>query len=253
MSEYIIEAAGGNATAIVVIDCDGDREWYEAQGRELMARTEHLGVEQAGFLNLNRRHFEMSGGEFCGNAARAAAMLIAHLTSENSFTFTMSGYDGPVSASVTLGNQKDADVTCSFPNMRPEARNVILSDGKNVKVVDLGGIVHVFVEGEFFNDPNFYEPLHREITNDLGLNERSAVGVCWLGESNGRVLLHPVVWVRGIDSFFYETACGSGSIAAGVATGQSEIVQPSGQVIHVDIASDGVHLTSQMEIVNHGE
>ncbi len=247
--EYIILAAGGNATAIVLIDALCDRTWYEEQGRELMQCTEHLGVEQAGFLHLDSRHFEMSGGEFCGNAARSAAMLIAKHANVAEFDFTMSGYEGSVHAKVVLEDSK-AFVTCTFPNLQATAQPVVFQDGGEGEVVDLGGIVHVLVKEPFLNDRSVYEAKHRKITEELRLTERSAVGLCWLVFTDSGVVLHPVVWVRGIDSFFYETACGSGSIAAGVATGMTEIIQPSGQSISVVVDNTGIHLSSSMEILD---
>ncbi len=250
--EYIVLAAGGNATAIVIVNALHDRAWYEDRGRDLMRRTEHLGVEQAGFLNLETRHFEMSGGEFCGNAARSAAMLIAMLADETEFEFTMSGYEGPVHAVVSLDGNR-ASVSCVFPNLKAVARPTELPGGKEGMIVDLGGIVHVLTHDVFVNDRAVYESRHREITEALGLSDRSAVGVCWI-EPIGHAgsLMHPVVWVRGIDSFFYETACGSGSIAVAVATNEQEILQPSGQSIRVVIDDGGTHLSSTMEISHAG-
>jgi diaminopimelate epimerase len=248
--DYVILAAGGNATAVVIENLPRDRAWYEEKGRELMRRTEPLGVEQAGFLNLDARHFEMSGGEFCGNAARSAAMIIAMCTGETKFDFTMSGYGGPVGASVDINGDKAA-VTCSFPNLHAVAEPVNLPNGDEAVLVDLGGIVHVLVREPFVNDRAVYERRHREIIQSLGLGERAAVGVCWIEQAAHRgTMIHPVVWVRGIDSFFYETACGSGSIAAAVASGERDIIQPSGQDIRVFIDADGIHLSSQMENLN---
>lgn len=242
---YVITAAGGNPTAIQLIAASHTREWYEEEGGELMRRTHEFGVEQAGFLDLERNHFEMSGGEFCGNAARSAAMIIAWYAGEGNFTFTMSGYEGPVHGEVRFSNAEEADVTCIFPNLRTNAQDVMLRDGRAAKIVDLGGIVHVILEGEF---PADYEDQHCRITAELGLTDRAAVGVNWTSLTGDRATLHPVVWVKSINTFFYETACGSGSIAAAAATGRQDIVQPTGQSILVEIAPDGVHLTSHMEV-----
>lgn len=249
--EYIVFAAGGNATAIALVDAALNRGEYESRGRELMQRTESSGVEQAGFLHLEARHFEMSGGEFCGNAARSAAMLIAKLSGETQFDFTMSGYEGSVEASVEIDDRK-AEVTCTFPNLKTTANAVSLPGGGEGMLVDLGGIVHVLTREPFVNDRAVYEPRHREITEALGLSQRSAVGVCWIESVEQGLLMHPVVWVRAIDSFFYETACGSGSIAVAAATHQADILQPSGQMIRVNITEEGTDLSSSMEISHAG-
>lgn len=244
-SVFVVLAAGGNPTAIQIVDGPRERAWYEAEGRALMERTSEFGPEQVGFLDVAGRHFEMGGGEFCGNAARAAAMLLANVTGQSEFAFTMSGYEGPVDAKVGAVGNGFADVACNFSAMRPEARPVRLHDVGDAKVVDLGGIVHVLVEGSL---PADYESRHRAITEELGYGERSAVGVCWILREGERVTLHPVVWVRSIDTFFYETACGSGSIAAAAATGAASIVQPNGNPIMVMIGPDGVLLRSLVEV-----
>lgn len=246
--EYVVNAAGGNATSIQVIDQPRERAWYEKEGVQLMERTAEFDPEQSGFLDLGSRHFEMSGGEFCGNAARSAAMLIAMNTDQSEFDFTMSGYEGPVHARVELKGAAEADVSCVFDNLDAESRQVRLHSGEEVQVVDLGGIVHVLIEGAL---PTDYENTHREVMKELELTERAAVGVNWIERDGDQVTLHPVVWVRSIDTFFYETACGSGSIAASVVTGQSDIIQPSGQTIEVNIKDEGIRLFSTMEVIHH--
>lgn len=249
---FVVKAAGGNPTAVQLVGDDRrPREWYETQGQRLMAETSAWDPEQAGFLHLLGGlgyHFEMSGGEFCGNAARVAAMLTAQITGQSRFNFSMSGYDGVVSAHVQLfQNGLQADVTCTFPDLKPRVSSVRLHGGIDATLVDLGGIVHVVIEGPF---PADYRERHRAITEELGLTRRPAVGVNWIVREDKRVMLHPVVWVRSVDTFYYETACGSGSIAAALATGCGEIIQPTGQPIMAAIGPEGVTLSSRMEVVH---
>lgn len=247
-STYIIEAAGGNATAIVVLNEAMNREDYSSQGAILMDTTEKFGVEQAGFLVPDDNHFEMSGGEFCGNAARAAALLFSKFNGNaRSCVFTMSGYTGPVEGTVEWADEDNANVTVHFASLPVEVQKLTVNGDVPAELVDLGGIVHVLIEAEM---PDDYEAQHKAITAELGLQERGAVGVCWIVRKDGRIMLHPVVWVRSIDSFFYETACGSGSIAAAVATGSEKIVQPSGQTILVNRDGSAVTLRSDMEVTH---
>ena len=90
----IITAAGGNATAIDILAAPLTRAAYAARGQALVATYAAQGVEQAGFLirTANAAHFEMAGGEFCGNAARAAALLLA--PQGGAVSFSMSGFAG---------------------------------------------------------------------------------------------------------------------------------------------------------------
>lgn len=245
--EFVVEAAGGNATAIVVLPSSLTPDRYAELGAELMKRTESLGVEQAGFLIPTEDRFDMSGGEFCGNAARAAAMLLSRIKGSNQVVFTMSGYSGSVQGNVSWNGDAVADVVVHFDHLPATAEDVTVLGTTQAQVVDLGGIVHVLVRGPL---PDDYEAQHRAITVELGLNQRGAVGVVWYDVSEGEVLIHPVVWVRAIDSFFYESACGSGSIAAEVVAGKSRVVQPSGLCINVNRRGDEVDLASTMEITH---
>lgn len=245
-SRYIIAAAGGNPTAIRVLTRTESPAWYAEEGAVLMRDTVALGVEQAGFLIPDQRRFEMSGGEFCGNAARSAALLLSRFSGEKAGAFEMSGYEGGVHFFVRWESETAATVTCNFDRLPIDVRREQTTNGE-IQIVDLGGIVHVVIEGAL---PSDYEAQHRTIVRELGLDVRGAVGVCWIERTGDRITLHPVVWVKAIDSFFHETSCGSGSIAAAVVTGASEITQPSGEAIEVRRAGTQVSLQSRMEVID---
>lgn len=247
-SLYIITAAGGNPTAIRILNRIESSDWYAEQGATLMKDTAVLGVEQAGFLIPEDRRFEMSGGEFCGNAARSAALLLSRFSGDEVGAFQMSGYEGDVRFFVHWENETVATVTCDFDHLPINVRRERTADGE-IQIVDLGGIIHIVIEGGF---PSDYEAQHRALTRRFGLSDRGAVGVCWAERSVDRVTLHPVVWVRAIDSFFYETSCGSGSIAASVVTCTSKITQPSGEAIEVKREGTTVSLQSRMEVIHEG-
>lgn len=249
MTTYIIAAAGGNATAIRVLDKAQERSWYEREGRTLMQGTESRGVEQAGFLIPSEGHFEMAGGEFCGNAARSAALLMARLTGDPMPAFTMSGCKGTVQGTVDLTDDgMHGTVRCAFPNLPVLITQTNVLGGTPATIVDLGGIVHVLVQQPF--PRNDYQRIHREITRELNLSERAAVGVCWYEDDGEIVRIEPVVWVRGIDSFFHETSCGSASISVACALHREHVQQPSGQFITVTVGSDFVALSSKMEVTH---
>lgn len=246
---FVITAAGGNGTAINVLPHALSREDYAGQGKQLGKAMEQYGAEQAGFLIPSKSHFEMAGGEFCGNAARSAAILLSEIEHKPQVSFTMSGYDGRVSATVEKTGEKTYSVECTFPGLPTDLREATLSDGQVVSVVDLGGIVHVVVEAPFPSEPTIYQAQHRSIMQELGLSERSAVGVVWIERIGSGIAMHPVVWVRDVDTFFYERSCGSGTIAVGKVTGVRSILQPTNQHIEASISRDAVTLRSAMEVV----
>lgn len=249
MKTYIINAAGGNATAIQVLEQPKSKAEYENIGRQLISDNEDKQVEQAGFLISPLDHFEMSGGEFCGNAARAVAILFSQEKNEEKVSFTMSGFKGIVSGLVKTIDESYYDVTCNFPGMM--IKKIPVNIGKPATLVDLGGIVHVVIEEDFPFDN--YTEIHKAITKKLQLSQRDAVGVVWVKKFDGQVKIDPVVWVRGIDSFFYETSCGSGSIAAASVLDIQRIIQPTGEEIFVNVKKNEVIIRSKMEVIDETE
>lgn len=246
----LVTAAGGNGTAIQIISHPLKRAEYESRGKVLGEEMEAIGAEQAGFLVLDDNHFEMAGGEFCGNASRAAALLFSEARGEKDLSFTVSGFDGTVSASVDRHSDTRAFVRCVFPGMPADVTEVTLDNGLPAAIVDLGGIVHVVIEGPFPKEEKSYTAEHRSITEKFNLGERDAVGVVWFERDHDAILIHPVVWVNAIDTFFYETSCGSGTIAVGRVTNVPSIVQPTGESITVAFTEGTVVLESEMEVVD---
>ncbi len=243
MKKLIITAAGGNATAIQIISRALSRSEYATIGRELILSNQDSLVEQSGFLIPKLNHFEMSGGEFCGNTARAAALLLSILLEKKDVSFSMSGFANQVSGNVSNNNGKYI-VTCSFPGLPLIVS--LLDWPKPAAIIDLGGIVHVVIEDKF---PEDYENEHRRLISQLGLLEREAVGVVWAERFATGVRINPVVWVKEINSFFYESSCGSGSIAVAKFFGLGNIEQPSGKFITVELLPELIKLSSEMEII----
>lgn len=245
----LIIAAGGNGTVIETIDQPLSRRSYEFRGKALVDNFEPHNAEQAGFLIINDNHFEMAGGEFCGNATRSAAVLLYLEYGEDAILFTVSGFNGVVNASVRSLARTKFFVETTFPEMQTRVEKITLEDNSAASTVDLGGIVHIVIEGKFPTNPDEYSARHRRIVDQLGLNERDAVGVIWYEKLGNTIEMHPVVWVRAINSFFYESSCGSGAIAVGKVTGGPSVIQPSGMAISVNITSNSVVLGSEMEVI----
>lgn len=247
---YVISAAGGNATAIVVLDEPRLRDWYEERGKELDG---FHGAEQVGFLIPGASHFEMSGGEFCGNGGRAAALLLARLTGRDTVSFSMSGC-AHVEARliwITPSDKRKAAVDGTFFNMVYQKYEVTVPEGGLATVVDFGDIVHVVLAQYFKDDEVWYRAQHDCIIKALGFTERPAVGIVWTTPAKDGVRIDPVVWVRSTGAFYYETACGSGSMAAAVVGGEryTFVYQPSDDFILVVCDGNNFSLRSRVEMV----
>lgn len=273
----LITAAGGNATVIERLAAPATPAELAARGRRLLEAYAAQGAEQAGFLLppagdplvprwaapadpgvpqlaqpakaaapiRSQAHFAMAGGEFCGNAARAAALLLA--PEGGTVAFSLSGFSGLVAATVTALGGPDYEVSATFPGLTAPVRALGLRPEGPAALVDLGGIVHIVLIAPFPRDAKVYRAQHRRLCQDLALTDRAAVGVIWCERAGENLTLHPLVWVRALDSFFYESACGSGTIAAAAVLGSGAYHQPSGQAIVAELGADAITLSSVMQ------
>jgi hypothetical protein len=123
--------------------------------------------------------------------------------------------------------------------------------------VDMGGIVHILIDASdlaFNSDKAVYEECVRDVVAQAGLADRAAVGLIWRSRGpDGTLRIDPVVWVNSVDSFYYESACGSGSMAVAIAESWSQqtgvslaITQPSGDVVTCTIEDKVGHPNCQM-------
>jgi diaminopimelate epimerase len=250
---FVITAAGGNGTAIRVLEHPLSRAEYASQGKQLLQEMENFGAEQAGFLIPENNHFEMAGGEFCGNGSRSAAILFSEIQQKPKVSFTVSGFNGTVTAKVTKTSDKIYFVEGIFPGLLAVRKDVVLSNNQPATIVDLGGIVHVVIEASFPSKADVYRAIHHSITRELNFENRSCVGVIWIEHLKKAVKMHPVVWVKEVDSFFYEQSCGSGTIAVSKVTGIPSVIQPTGKKIEAEITPKAVVLKSEMEVVYIGD
>lgn len=207
--EYKIYSPGGNDTALVLGD---DCQDYKAVADELMAR--HPNVEQVGFLSLSKHKLTMAGGEFCGNASRAACR------------YYLGGRPGSIELEtagqlIKCGIDEDGSTWLELP--APSAKQI--DDG--IYLVKLGGITHIVV------------------TED----GPPAVGMIVaekLGKAGGRI--NPFVYVRGADTFVNETACLSGTVAAAAIDGvDCAVGQPSGNVVSVEFKKGVVKVSGYVK------
>jgi len=250
MKTIIFSAAGGNPTAI---NFDGNlkRKDYSRINNEI--QTNYPEVEQVAFYEEENGlpKLQMAGGEFCGNATRSFACLLSKFDQQSNFKFYVSGYPGLVEADVkSLGSGK---YFCKafFDSMTAKIDKK-KHKGKDVEVVDMGGIAHIIVKEEDFpfDEADFTVEM-KQIKDELGV-DKEAVGVLWTSEKKGKIIMKPVVWVRAIDTCFYETSCGSGSLAIAFAQGEDiEVTQPSGKNIAIEfLENGGMVMSSEMEEIS---
>lgn len=257
--KYMDFLPGGNKTALVM-GGKYDAETKRIINDAIMAADPE--IEQVGFVKASDPEdfpqdlpaapsLEMAGGEFCGNATRSAAY------------YYLQGRPGALTMTVSGGNQvrcgvyENGDAWCEIPLLNGNTEAASADTPQTVAVapgiykVRLSGITHLVLEPEtaapFLEscaaDPEKLKAKGLDLIEKNGLLNEEAAGAIFLDRTkNGLFSIHPIVRVRDIDSLFYETACGSGTVAAAMVLAQQKetaitagIQQPSGMFIRAEI------------------
>lgn len=210
--EFTILRPGGNDTMLIkCIAKKSLRKPLNDIGMKL-----YPNVEQVGFYNYSSitklGELEMAGGEFCGNALRSLAYLLLN-GKKGEIQCKVSGVNRLLKAGVSKRNTSYAQM----PIMRDFSCVKKLSS--NLWRVDLEGISHLITVSPKKLGQNKAKTIAKELLQKNGLLEsRPASGVMFVRQNkfNSEMDSEPVVWVRDIQTFFYETACASGTAAIGL-------------------------------------
>ena len=204
----ILKIAGGNSTALV-----------SYSNNRNIAKQLLKEVEQVGFIS-NRKipKLTMMGGELCINATIAFASQL----SKRGKLFT-SG----IKKQIEYEN-KGSITTIKFPLNYKIKNNIVLFEG-------IGFII--------FNR-KYREKISKNYLANLSKKYNLPAFGAIIYEKNR---IEPYVYVRKVDSFMKETACGSGSIAFSIFSGLSKIIQPTGKSIKVNIKKDKVIISAEVK------
>ncbi len=223
---FFIYSPGGNITAL--IETARPMDFSAVAARVMEQRPE---VEQVGFVMPPKKplcdfHVEMMGGEFCGNAARSAALRWCLSAKKNSAVFTVSGFDVPLTAHV-----QDKTVTLRIPGE-------FLKSAAQVPegwLADFYGIRFLVIDN-VTNKKDIEKLVHKY------RDSMPAIGVIVLQASEKGHSIIPWVWVVSTGTLIKENACASGSIAAALVVRKQgldlpsySIIQPSGSVLSVGL------------------
>ncbi|MSN95781.1 hypothetical protein F1B92_00980 [Campylobacter sp. FMV-PI01] len=215
----------GNPTALVWDENFSKTDKYEIN-KNLMNKFNF--IEQVGFLNKidGGIKLEMAGGETCLNAIRSAAFLEMS-DNTNSCIVNSCGEDyqcGKFQNLIYISNKLNS-INFKF-----------LKD--NQILVNLKEISHIvsFEKFSFKDDDEFKKFAFLELQKH-GLTKFKACGFIICDDD----LIFPAVYVRDVDTLFFESACGSGSLAVGIAKNLTKginyckLIQPSQKTIFVEI------------------
>ncbi len=239
---YVTLDPTGNLTCLVLDPVDPADE--AAVTRQLLEECEQVAYLVPPVRPEAVAGIRLMGGEFCGNAAMAAAAWLVRdeiaQGEEKALLLEVSGAADPVRCAVrkTAGGFEG---TVDIPGV-PEIGEETLC-GIPLAVVRMEGIVHLVCEDRTF-EPDEAEELLRKIAGKLP--DEAAGLLQWDRE---RRYMLPLVYVRGSGSLVWEHGCGSGSAAIGALEtlrgGEKTVpVNQPGGTIRVSAEKEGGAVTA---------
>lgn len=238
--KYKILNPGGNKTALIY-----GIEYTDSQKRLINRRImeKNPQVEQVGFLNNKVNRLEMAGGEFCLNATRCAIYEYSKGNTEK-VELSVSGTNKKLvgrilndnKVEVRLGIDKNIDDLIEIKN----DFICIKIDGILIAILDEEKSKK-YIQKLRENEEVAKNELKRLMITKID-SEEKAIGIMLLEKELGKIKINPIVWVKEIDTVFYETACGSGSLGTAIYNylknkdKKIELIQPSGYSINVELA-----------------
>lgn len=244
--DLIVFDPAGNTTLMVLTPVQ--KEEYAEVAKKLLEidfgpdcswRDVAYGEQVSYVLEGNAPRMDMCGLEFCGNASRSFAYYRVMFLGEGEesgdgrkkIEVSVSGCDYPLTAVVDPANQ-DSVIQMPLP---AEVRMIDTApagvEGEHPFVI-FDGISHLVIKGEEPDADKFArikDYFYKEI--DPGMD---AFGVMFINEEKD--LMSPVVYVRDVDTTYFEGSCASGTAAASVA---KAVVETDGTYEYVFRQPDG--------------
>jgi len=239
--DIVVADPEGNITIFVLTKTP--RSDYIRVAGELLAMKEYKG-EQVCFV-IDDDSAEMCGLEFCGNASRSFGLLKAKklgLQEKTCVTIRMSGSADPLDVYVEPETNYTR-INMPLPAFM-EPLNFLEASGVESAVrLDFDGITHI-VLFDIPADQGIFEQIKTAIQEKY---DPPAIGVMFYDTKTNEMT--PVVYVRDVDTTYFEGSCGSGTTAAAIAlTARREkpdgtyfykIAQPAGTIASTVIKKEG--------------
>lgn len=257
--EFAILRPGGNDTMLIerLVKNPSKKKLINDQMMSL-----YPNVEQVGFYEFNPKTniatLEMAGGEFCGNATRSLAYLLLK-GKQGQIRVKVSGTTKELRAGIRKENTAFAQMpVTSFKSIKKSRTNLFR--------IDLEGItLLVYISNRQINPQKLKSYAFEILKRENLIYSVPAAGVMFITNRRKFIELKPVVWVRDIETLFYETACASGTAAVGIWKAfqtpkkivNVKILQPSGKFIEAEIYKKGkslidVYIDGEIEILQKG-
>ncbi|MBQ9016389.1 MAG: hypothetical protein IJ109_09795 [Firmicutes bacterium] len=250
--DYIISDPEGNTTILVLSQTE--RRDYPQVAKLLLAK--HPQAEQVGFIKTdaggNPVSMEMCGLEFCGNATRSFGFYRSMLSDPpaRELDLKVSGCDHPLKGWIDppKPGEKDEEgylcgrvrVEMPVPTDIETVRIPVSEEFGSLaeqltggclegRIVHMDGISHLVIPG--VSDSMIRQEgqerigelfcFIRDYIYETNERDMPAFGVMFVDEAADR--MNPIVYVRDVDTIYFEGSCASGSAAAACAAAAEDI------------------------------
>ena len=208
----------GNKTIFVH---DGfERADYANVAEQLLAMKEYA-AEQVAFIleapECGRADgkMEMCGLEFCGNATRTFGLMVAKklgISGPGKVFIDTSGAEEILTVEVnTDTNYTKVKMPAYIDIKRFDLSGLFRSGQKSIKAVDFGGILHMIIPDVPATPENF------QLVKNFVYSRLNPPAMGAMFYDTKRKTLAPVVYVKDVDSTYFEGSCASGTAACTVA------------------------------------
>ena len=254
---YKIFNPGGNKTALVIGD-EYSKDEKKIINDEIL--KENIDVEQVGFISTKEKKLNMAGGEFCVNATRCA--IWQYLSGkEGKMDIKVSGMKSKIQGGIDSNKNVYAimNINKDISNLVEEKEGICLIKLDGITL----GVINEYTSKSYIEELKTNEEKAKqrlkEIMKKFNTNE-NAVGIILTEkideECKDKIKIYPIIWVRTIDTLYYETACGSGSLAVSIYKNyicgikKLEVIQTSNYSINVNITTEN---NKECKILNSAE
>lgn len=204
--EYIVADPAGNITGLVMTAIA--KSDHKRVARYLLEHSPH-GLEQVGFVSGCRDcdgTMDMMGGEFCGNASRSFGLYLAsrNLSRRKDVAFIrVSGAEGILEVRT---NPDTGEAKIKMPPVMGMEAVDTKAYGR-VPMVVMEGIRHLILIGQPVVKTEAEDLIRKLAESQVS----DALGIMYYDEASN--FMTPLVWVRETDTMYWESSCGSGSVA----------------------------------------
>ena len=278
--EYVVMNPSNNITILVISDVEDECEYCFIAKKLLELEP---AAEQLGFLQYDDESditLNMAGGEFCGNATMSAAVYygILHGVNNGNVVVKSQGADELVNVHIKKNNEWEGIAEMPKPL---EISEVDFGNDGKFPVVFFKGIAHVIIDRKVIgsgidcekkilddcksiNDCNNKNLIRDNFKNEFENRIKvwceflnvEALGIMFCDNldeikksqnfNTTEVYINPLVYVKSIDTLYWESSCASGTTAVGAyladvtnSNDKIDVRQPSGTILSVERTTDG--------------